>query len=551
MNKRSIIGLAISALTCSFMAGLAVHSLASGHSPTEVHADYPEQEHNGITFQAWDRNDRLPYQPGNYYLTQDVEMTYEWDIAGDIKLDLNGHYAVVGGDTFAATISGGRELSIYDYGEEGEKETRYIRLNENKTYSDILDIPMSDDLIPITGGLITGMAKSGFLVKESSKLNLYGGTLCCFEGAVQLRASTFNMYGGTISHNYLGSPNDTGSKCGGAVHILEEGFFKMDGGTISDNYSSFGGGVMLIDEGTFEMNGGTICNNDSYAGGGVETWGTTTINGGSIINNKTKGSGAGINYVRGSLVLSGEPLIKDNKGPYSDANVNIYPDYRITIEAPLTNTTPIGVLTRDHIITKGGCAEYKDKFTSDDPNYVVSTSDQGELILVEKSNVPGGGGQQPGGGGQEPGTGENPGGGNIDPSANNHGFCIGWIALIINIVLTLCAGLYLILRLKPFKLPQKVDEFGDKVTAKEVLLTLIGCLVLLANFIFDLIVIILHQCPVSIIAFILGVLLFGGMAFWYAFSRKQGKRTPLEEKVASKFKKKGESEPSEESEEEK
>ena len=51
-------------------------------------------------------------------------------------------------------------------------------------------------------------------------------------------------------------------------------------------------------------------------------------------------------------------------------------------------------------------------------------------------------------------------------------------------------------------------------------------------------------------AFIIGALLFGGMAFWYAFSRKQGKRTPLEEKVASKFKKKGESKPSEESEEE-
>ena len=63
MRKKTFIGLAVTALTCSFMAGLAVHSLASGHSPMEVHADYPEQEHDGITFQAWDRNDKLPYQP--------------------------------------------------------------------------------------------------------------------------------------------------------------------------------------------------------------------------------------------------------------------------------------------------------------------------------------------------------------------------------------------------------------------------------------------------------------------------------------------------------
>lgn len=123
---------------------------------------------------------------------------------------------------------------------------------------------------------------------------------------------------------------------------------------------------------------------------------------------------------------------------------------------------------------------------------------------------------------------------NIAPA---HGFCVGWVAMILDILFALCAALYIVLRLKPFKLPQKVDVFGEKVTSKEVTLTLAACLALFANFIFDLIVLIVHQCPVSIVAFILGLLMFAGIAFWYVFTRKQGKRTPIEEKVLAKFKK--------------
>ncbi len=125
----------------------------------------------------------------------------------------------------------------------------------------------------------------------------------------------------------------------------------------------------------------------------------------------------------------------------------------------------------------------------------------------------------------------------------SHGFCIGVILLIINILITLVAALYVLLRLNVYKKiiknNAKVDEFKEKMTAKEVLLTFIATCALIANFILDLIVLIVHACPFTIIAFILGILLLGGIMFWYIRTRRKGEMTPVEEKSVGKvFKKK-------------
>ena len=125
----------------------------------------------------------------------------------------------------------------------------------------------------------------------------------------------------------------------------------------------------------------------------------------------------------------------------------------------------------------------------------------------------------------------------------SHGFCIGVILLIINILITLVAALYVLLRLNVYKKiiknNAKVDEFKEKMTSKEVLLTFIATCALLANFILDLIVLIVHTCPLTIVSFIIGVLLVGGMMFWYIRTRRKGEMTPFEEKSVGKvFKKK-------------
>ena len=126
---------------------------------------------------------------------------------------------------------------------------------------------------------------------------------------------------------------------------------------------------------------------------------------------------------------------------------------------------------------------------------------------------------------------------------SSHGFCIGVILLILNILIILVVALYILLRLnvykKVFKNNEKLDEFKEKITLKEVLIVFITACALLANFLLDLVVLIVHACPLTIVSFILATLLCGGIMFWYIRTRINGEMTPFEEKTVGKlFKKK-------------
>jgi len=129
--------------------------------------------------------------------------------------------------------------------------------------------------------------------------------------------------------------------------------------------------------------------------------------------------------------------------------------------------------------------------------------------------------------------------GSVTPgSEGGHGFCIGWLPLILNILIILVSAFYILVRLNVIK---DLREKMEPIVSKEVLIVLIGALALLANFILDLVIMLVHLCPVSIIAFVLGALLLGGMLFWHIRTRLKGEMTPFEEKVYGKvFKKKQE-----------
>ena len=119
---------------------------------------------------------------------------------------------------------------------------------------------------------------------------------------------------------------------------------------------------------------------------------------------------------------------------------------------------------------------------------------------------------------------------------SGHGFCIGWIPLILNILIILISTFYILVRLNVIK---SIREKMEVIFAKEVTIVVISALVLFVNLLVDLIIMVLHLCPVSIIAFILGALIFGGILFWQIRTRLKGEMTPIEEKIYSKvFKKK-------------
>ena len=107
--------------------------------------------------------------------------------------------------------------------------------------------------------------------------------------------------------------------CGAGVEI-QNGTFKMYGGTISDNHEEYarsnygGGGVCAHSSGTFTMYGGTISNNHSVtdAGGVAVVGGIMNIYGGTIRNNTADNNGGGIWTNINGFIISGNSVIENN-----------------------------------------------------------------------------------------------------------------------------------------------------------------------------------------------------------------------------------------------
>ena len=118
--------------------------------------------------------------------------------------------------------------------------------------------------------------------------------------------------------------------------LVSNGTFNMYGGSITGNTAQYFGGGVSVYKGTFNMFDGTISGNkvtsatmQSHGGGGVwvHTTGTFCMKGGSITGNTAypynydynKANGGGV-YCRGSLELSGSPVIEGNKLTTGESN---------------------------------------------------------------------------------------------------------------------------------------------------------------------------------------------------------------------------------------
>ncbi|MCR5082174.1 MAG: hypothetical protein K6B15_01690, partial [Parasporobacterium sp.] len=191
-----------------------------------TYTDADGEEHI-IDFVRWDETDRLPNIPGDYYLSQNITMTEDFEILvpGCVNLCLNGK---------TITIS----------------QNRGIEMKYDNTIINIYDT---------SGGLIktsdTSNAEQALFISHGT-VNMYGGTICESNVGVRIYADgTFNMYSGTISQNGQNTMYHSG--CG----VQVSGTFNMYGGTISNN---IGDGPMGVDvDGIFRMYGGTITNNTS------------------------------------------------------------------------------------------------------------------------------------------------------------------------------------------------------------------------------------------------------------------------------------------------
>lgn len=256
---------------------------------------------------------------GNYYLSEDVELTTTMEIAsGTVNLCLNGHTLLYKDIVLKSVIevTANADLHICDCGiidgvstgcvSGGKKSGIYIEQGELYLY----------------GGIITNNTTSGYGggIYNKGTIYMYSGTIdgntASTGGGVYNYNGTFRMYGGTISGN-------TAPTGGG---VWNNSSFELYDGSISQNTASKGGkggGIFNNTNGSFIMTGGIISNNTAVSidsgsgyGGGIYNEGTIQIKGGSISGNQASGGAGVYNGYNGSFEMSNGQIV----GNSSDVN---------------------------------------------------------------------------------------------------------------------------------------------------------------------------------------------------------------------------------------
>lgn len=309
--KRVLLTFAL-ALLCAF-------ALAFGLYARAPHVAYAaETDHAG--HEGWTpvTADGGSLAGGNYFLADDVVLTTDLTVSGEVTLCLNGHVLTGTGTRSVITVSQNAELTLCDCNTSAE----------NAVNGTIFE-----------GGVVTGgndYRGGGISVDKTAKLVMTGGTVAYneanFGGGIAIAGnnvygSTFVMEGGEISHN---EATDMYGAGGGL--FVTYGSFTMNGGRICENKASgdYGvGGGLEGDFSTCELYGGVISDNSAADGGGVyfagpygekNTGYTLTVGGTvSIANNKAL-AGAGIEVWYATFAMEGGE-VSDNYADYYGGGV--------------------------------------------------------------------------------------------------------------------------------------------------------------------------------------------------------------------------------------
>lgn len=263
--------------TLTYQDKVLYFAVSTEHQHCLCTAGSPGCDHTNQVWQAWENNGTLPSDTGYYYLLEDVTLSAQANIGGNVKLCLNGH-----------------TVSL----KEGVENGRVIKLLEGSTLS------LTD--CESTGKLTGGNAEFGGCVNinRGAVLNLYGGTITGNTSLSQtggqgagvyvqatkdgVAAGVFNMYGGEIFGNE--------AVWGGGIYGANDSKINIYGGTVSGNHGSkYGGGIYATGSVT-DISGGTFDSNTSDSGGAIYVTGANSqlnITGGTFSNNKISGYAGG------------------------------------------------------------------------------------------------------------------------------------------------------------------------------------------------------------------------------------------------------------------
>ena len=307
-------------------------------------------------------------------LYQDVETTAAISLStGEYTLDLNGYGILMTGNDRVITIP--NSTVSLELNDGNPDRVHYITLNDYRATAvsnwGEESFQNGSGVIKVTGGYLAGGYR-----------NSTGSHNQC--GACIFNWGTFVMNGGNIVGNTMVNNS------GGAIR--NSGYFIMNGGAISYNKATANGGAVTTyvpggSTGKMTMNGGVI--SDNYAGGvggGIQIAGQIEITGGLIVNNIAVGGGSGVYYGgKGeTLKISGDSVIKDN------VNDNLYlnTDATFTINGLLGEDAEIHVSMNVPAAFTVGWSTYMegkdpaDYFISDDDNYIIDLSADGEVAVA-------------------------------------------------------------------------------------------------------------------------------------------------------------------------
>lgn len=360
-------------------------------------------EHDHDKMKPWTETTSLPNTAGNYYLTDNVTLTAEWEPKSGTVLCLNGKSITLNamGDVINMSANG-TIFTLYDCQKSGT--ITHGKDSTDTTYNGcgvVVGGTFNMYGGNITGNVRTDSGNGGGVLVSYGIFNMYDGKITnnsCGSsgGGVYVDRGTFNMSGGEISSN-------TSGEYGGGIELYKKSDFTMTGGSISQNKAEngcYGGGIDVSYGSTFTMNGGTITGNTSCTGGGVyvgtavENYGNNTfnMNGGTITGNTATHTGSetgGGVYVAqdGIFTVSGAAKITDNKRNEENNNVYLRPE-TITITGALDRDASIGVTTPSVAVVGSPVTIAKgDGYTLTDDDAARFTSDAGYYPELDGTEV--------------------------------------------------------------------------------------------------------------------------------------------------------------------
>ena len=204
--------------------------------------------------QPWTDGTKLPTS-GNYYLDVDVEISATTNLAGDLRLDLNGH-KVTNTGLAAAITTGANKLTIDDTSDEKNGTIKAAEA-EGEVKNGLIAVSANGELV-LEGGIIDG----------SSLTNTYTGANV---GTITvLNDASANVGKATINGGKVLGMVSSGN--GSAVALRNKTSLTINGGEIvgntvtkSINGTGYGGAIMA--PGNLTITGGKIYGGSATEGG--------------------------------------------------------------------------------------------------------------------------------------------------------------------------------------------------------------------------------------------------------------------------------------------